>query len=73
MALVLVTHDVELASRVAQRVVILEAGRITADGPTTEILSTLEIYEPQMARLFPGRGWLTVDEVMKGVTHAKNH
>jgi energy-coupling factor transport system ATP-binding protein len=57
----------------AQRVVILEEGRITADGPVDEILSTLEQYEPQMARLFPGKGWLTVEEVMKGVTHAKNH
>jgi energy-coupling factor transport system ATP-binding protein len=73
MALLLVTHDIELATRVARRVVILEAGRIMADGPVEEILSTLELYEPQMARLFPGRGWLTVNEVVKGVTHAKNH
>lgn len=73
MALLLVTHDIELATRVAQRVVILESGRITAGGPVEEILSTLELYEPQMARLFPGKGWLTVDEVIKGVTHAENH
>jgi energy-coupling factor transporter ATP-binding protein EcfA2 len=73
MALLLVTHDVELASRVARRVVVLEDGRITADGPVVEVLSSLERYEPQMARLFPGRRWLTVEEVVKGVTHAENH
>jgi energy-coupling factor transport system ATP-binding protein len=73
MALLLVTHDVELATRMAQRVVVLEAGQVAADGPVEEIMSKLELYEPQMARLFPGRRWLTVDEVMKEVTHAKNH
>jgi energy-coupling factor transporter ATP-binding protein EcfA2 len=73
MALLLVTHDVELATRMAQRVVILEEGRVTADGPVQEILGKLERYEPQMARLFPGRGWLTVDEVVEGLTHAKNY
>jgi energy-coupling factor transport system ATP-binding protein len=73
MGLLLVTHDVELATRVAQRVVVMEDGRISTDGPVEEILSTLEEFEPQMARLFPGRRWLTVEEVMKGVEHAQNH
>jgi energy-coupling factor transport system ATP-binding protein len=67
MALLLVTHDVEMATRVAQRVVVLDEGRITADGPVEEVLSRLEAFEPQMARLFPGRRWLTVAEVMAAV------
>jgi energy-coupling factor transport system ATP-binding protein len=67
MALLLVTHDVEMATRIAQRVVVLEEGRITADGPVEEVLSRLEAFEPQMARLFPGRRWLTVAEVMAAV------
>ena len=64
MGLLLVTHDVEMATRIAQRVLVLEEGLITADGPVEEVLSTLEAFEPQMARLFPGRRWLTVAEVM---------
>jgi hypothetical protein len=32
-----------------------------------EVLSKLEAFEPQMARLFPGRRWLTVAEVMAAV------
>lgn len=67
MGLVLATHDVELATRIAQRVVVLDDGRVTADGTVEAVLSTLEAFEPEMARLFPGRGWLTVDEVMTAI------
>lgn len=35
---VLVTHDLELAARHARRVVLLDAGRIVADGTTAEVL-----------------------------------
>jgi energy-coupling factor transport system ATP-binding protein len=73
MGLLLVTHDVELAARVAQRVLVIDNGRIIADGPMEEIMSTMELFEPQMARLFPGKRWLTVDEVMNGVKNAENH
>jgi energy-coupling factor transport system ATP-binding protein len=73
MGLLLVTHDVELATRMAERVLVLAEGRITDEGPVEDVLSTLEAFEPQMARLFPGRRWLTVDEVVKGVKDAKDY
>jgi len=67
MGLLLVTHDVELAARVADRVVVLNDGEIIANGPTAEVLNASPLFSPQMARLFPGRGWLTVESVLDGL------
>jgi energy-coupling factor transport system ATP-binding protein len=59
-----VTHDVEFAAQIADRVVILSQGEIIADGPAAAVLGASPLFAPQMARLFPGRGWLTVDDVL---------
>ena len=37
--LVFITHDLALARRVADRIVVLEQGRIIEDGPTEQILA----------------------------------
>jgi energy-coupling factor transport system ATP-binding protein len=63
MAILLVTHDVELAAQVADRVVLLENGQISADGKPQEVLSNSIIFAPQVVKIFPGRGWITVDDV----------
>jgi energy-coupling factor transport system ATP-binding protein len=73
MGLILVSHDVELATRIARRVVVMEAGRVRTDGPIEQVLSKQTEFEPQMARLFPGRQWLTVDEVVKGMKDAETY
>nr|WP_304260860.1 ABC transporter ATP-binding protein [Phascolarctobacterium succinatutens] len=39
------THDMELAAQVADRVIVLCAGKIIADGPTEEVLSNKELVE----------------------------
>ena len=64
MAILLVTHDVELAARVAGRVIFLEEGKIRADGSPISVLGDSPAFATQMARLFPGRGWLTVEDVL---------
>ncbi len=63
----LATHDVELVARAADRVVVLERGRVVAAGQPAEVLSTAPVFAPQMARLFPGTGWLTVEQVLAGL------
>lgn len=63
----LVTHDVELVARACERVMILDQGIIVADGPTTEVLGSSPIFRPQLARLFPGYGWLTVNDAVDGI------
>jgi len=64
-AILLVTHDVELAAAVADRVVLLESGRITADGAPAEVLGSSKLFAPQVAQLFPGSGWLTAKDALK--------
>ena len=67
MAILLVTHDVELAALAADRVVLLENGQVTANGSPSQVLANSPQFAPQIARLFPGTGWLTVDEALAGL------
>ncbi|MFF0445094.1 ABC transporter ATP-binding protein [Streptomyces sp. NPDC004609] len=62
-AIVLATHDVELAAELAHRVVILADGEVVADGPTPEVVMSSPAFAPQVAKILaPGR-WLTVAQV----------
>ncbi|HEX9090857.1 MAG TPA: ATP-binding cassette domain-containing protein [Anaerolineales bacterium] len=67
MAILLVTHDVELAAQVADRVVLLENGLVVADGDPHEVLPNSPAFSPQVARIFPGTGWINVHDVMGGL------
>lgn len=67
MGIILATHDVELAAHIADEVLILEGGRQIASGPIKQILDSGSAFAPQIARLFPGKGWLTVDEAVIGL------
>ncbi len=69
-AVLLVTHDVELAARVADRVLLMEQGRITAEGRAAELLTAGSPFAPQLARLLPGAGLLTVEEVLAALSDA---
>ncbi len=66
-ALLLVTHDVELAVQIAGRAVMLDEGEVAAAGETGDVLGRSDQFTPQIARLFPGSGWLTVDDVVQAV------
>jgi len=68
MAILLVTHDVELAAAAADRVLLMSQGEIIANGPPGEVLGSSPFFAPQIARLFPGTGWLTVDDVVGSLT-----
>ncbi|MFF3558363.1 ABC transporter ATP-binding protein [Streptomyces tsukubensis] len=62
-AIVLATHDVELAAELAQRVVVLADGEIVADGPTAEVVVGSPAFAPQVAKVLAPRRWLTVTQV----------
>jgi energy-coupling factor transport system ATP-binding protein len=62
-AIVLATHDVELAARVADRAVVLADGQIITDGPAREVVCHSPIFAPQVAKVLAPEEWLTVDEV----------
>jgi energy-coupling factor transport system ATP-binding protein len=62
-AVVLATHDVELAARVADRAVVLADGHIITDGPARQVVCHSPIFAPQVAKVMAPEQWLTVDEV----------
>ncbi|MDX2393461.1 ATP-binding cassette domain-containing protein [Streptomyces sp. DK15] len=62
-AIVLATHDVELAADLAHRVVILAGGEVVADGPTAEVVVSSPAFAPQVAKILAPGHWLTVAQV----------
>ena len=65
MGIGLVTHDVELAAAIADRVVLMSQGEIIAQGAPAAVLGASPLFAPQIARLFPGTGWLTPEDVFR--------
>ncbi|MFD5691207.1 ABC transporter ATP-binding protein [Streptomyces rubiginosohelvolus] len=62
-AIVLATHDVELAAELAHRVVILADGEVVADGPTGQVVVSSPAFAPQTAKILAPQEWLTVSQV----------
>ncbi|MFE2096839.1 MULTISPECIES: ABC transporter ATP-binding protein [unclassified Streptomyces] len=66
-AIVLATHDVELAAEIAHRVVLLADGEVIADGPTAEIVVSSPSFAPQVTKILAPQPWLTVAEVREAL------
>ncbi|MFE1447069.1 energy-coupling factor ABC transporter ATP-binding protein, partial [Streptomyces olivaceoviridis] len=67
-AIVLATHDVELAAELAHRVVLLAEGEVIADGPTAEIVVSSPSFAPQVTKILAPQQWLTVAQVREALT-----
>ncbi|MFD4700205.1 ABC transporter ATP-binding protein [Streptomyces niveus] len=67
-AIVLATHDVELAAELARRVVILADGEIVADGPTPQVVVSSPAFAPQVAKILAPQEWLTVSQVARAMS-----
>ncbi|MFI6486006.1 ABC transporter ATP-binding protein [Streptomyces sp. NPDC050564] len=67
-AIVLATHDVELAADLADRVVILADGEIVADGPTAEVVVASPSFAPQVTKVLAPQPWLTVAQVRNALS-----
>lgn len=63
-ALVVATHDVELAAEVATRVVVLAEGEVVADGPAPQVLADSPAFAPQVAKVMQPLPFLRVSEVV---------
>jgi energy-coupling factor transport system ATP-binding protein len=59
-AVLLATHDVELAADVADRVVILADGEVVADGPAADVVTASPVFAPQVAKVLAPVPVLTV-------------
>lgn len=67
MSLLLATHDVELVAQIADRILFLEDGNVVQAGPAAAVFEAMPRFAPQVARLFPGRNWLTVEDALAGL------
>jgi energy-coupling factor transport system ATP-binding protein len=73
---IVATHDVEFAARLARRCVLLGRGQVVADGPTVEVLSGGRYFTTEVARVLgpaaravlaeEGAAWLAAHGVGKG-------
>ncbi|PKV85514.1 ABC transporter ATP-binding protein [Streptomyces sp. TLI_146] len=66
-AIVLATHDVELAAEIAHRVVILADGEVVADGPTADVVVSSPSFAPQVSKILAPDPWLTVTQVREAL------
>jgi energy-coupling factor transport system ATP-binding protein len=66
-AVVLATHDVELAAELADRIVVMADGEIVADGPTGEVAVSSPVFAPQVSKVLAPLPWLTVGEVAEAI------
>ena len=69
-AVVIATHDVEFVASAADRVVVMAAGDIVADGPTSDVVVASPAYAPQVAKILAPLDYLTVEQVSDALTRA---
>jgi len=60
---VIATHDVEFVAAAADRVVVMGAGDVIADGPTADVVVASPAFAPQVAKILAPLDYLTVDQV----------
>lgn len=61
--IVVATHDVEFAASCADRVVVMAGGEVVADGAAAAVLRASPMFAPQVAKVLPDTGALTVADV----------
>ncbi|MFF8945768.1 ATP-binding cassette domain-containing protein [Streptomyces sp. NPDC014864] len=66
-AIVLATHDVELAAELAHRVVLLADGEVIADGPTADVVVSSPSFAPQVTKILAPQPWLTTAQVREAL------
>ncbi|MFF4057796.1 ABC transporter ATP-binding protein [Streptomyces sp. NPDC001668] len=67
-AIVLATHDVELAAEIAHRVVLLAEGEVIADGPARDVITSSPSFAPQVSKILAPQRWLTVAQVREALS-----
>jgi energy-coupling factor transport system ATP-binding protein len=61
-SVLLVTHDVEWVAQFSDRVALLEAGVMVAEGAPAAVLGARETFMPQMLQVLPDAGVLSVSQ-----------
>ena len=63
-AILIATHDVELAAEVCDRTIVIADGEVVADGPTRDVVIASPSFAPQVAKIVAPLPWLTFAEVV---------
>jgi energy-coupling factor transport system ATP-binding protein len=63
-AVLLSTHDVEFTAIAADRVLVLAAGELVADGPTADVVTSSPAFAPQITKVLGG-GLLSMADVRR--------
>ena len=66
-AIILATHDVELAAEVSTRVIVIAEGEVVADGLTADVVVSSPMFAPQIAKVMAPYPWLTVTDVVNTI------
>jgi energy-coupling factor transport system ATP-binding protein len=66
-SVVVSSHDVEFVASVADRVVVMGAGEVVADGPAPEVMVASPAFAPQVAKIMAPFGFLTMDQVAEAL------
>lgn len=69
-SVVVSTHDVEFVAAVADRVVVMAAGEIVADGPAPDVMVASPSFAPQVAKILAPLEFLTVQQVEDALKRA---
>ncbi|HUS14611.1 MAG TPA: ATP-binding cassette domain-containing protein [Chloroflexia bacterium] len=64
-AVVLATHDVELAAGLADRVALLGEGQVVVEGRAREVMAGSLVFASQVSKLFRDPRWVTPEDVMR--------
>ena len=62
-AILLSTHDVELAASIADHTVVLASGEIIAGGETRDVVRQTPAFAPQVSKVLSPEPWLSVHEI----------
>ena len=64
-SIIIASHDVELVAELADRAVFIADGELIADDSARVILNSSPAFAPQVAKAFPEKNLLTIDDVKK--------
>ena len=64
-SIIIASHDVELVAELADRAIFIADGELIADDSARVILNSSPAFAPQVAKAFPEKNLLTIDDVKK--------
>lgn len=70
-AIMLATHDVELAAQVSDRTIVLADGHIVTQGASRDVVTQSPVFAPQIAKVLAPLSYLTVQDVRHTLTTSR--